>query len=200
MGRNHGRPERDRFGLRHRPPAGGARKQTRQTSTAVGSRDSLSLHESERNLHFSANTARVGGSNQGEYSTHVNAFTIRSADIELPRSAATFTDNTTISYDSSSTADFPLRRTTCSLVITWTEANNHWKPSASFWRTRSNTQRISSSFEATTNALQSTAFMASTTSARGGTISNYGRPSQIASTACPSQQSLMRRYSPCTVG
>lgn len=131
---------------------------------------------------------------------HVNTFTIGSADIELPRSAATFTDNTTISYDSSSTADSPLRRTTCSLVTTWTEANNHWKPSASFWRTRSNTQRISSSFEATTNALQSTAFMASTTSARGGTISNYGRPSQIASTACPSQQSLMRRYSPCTVG
>jgi hypothetical protein len=123
-----------------------------------------------------------------------------STDIELPRSAATFTDNTTISYDSSSTADSPLRRTTCSLVTTWTEANNHWRPSASFWRTRSNTQRISSSFEATTNALQSTAFMASTTSARGGTISNYGRPLRIASTACPSRQSLMRRYSPCTVG
>jgi len=131
---------------------------------------------------------------------NINTFTIGSADTELPRSAATFTDNTTISYDSSSTADSPLRRTTCSSVTTWTEANNHWRPSASFWRTRSNTQRISSSFGATMNALQSTAFMASTTSARGGTISNYGRPSQIASTACPSQQSLMRRYSPCTVG
>jgi hypothetical protein len=201
VGRNHGRSERGRFGLRHRPPAGGARKQTRQTSTTVGSRDSLSLHESEGDLHFSANTARVGGSNQGEYSTQRKYLHHRvSTDIELPRSAATFTDNTTISYDSSSTAASPLRRTTCFLVTTWTEASNHWKPSASFWRTRSNTQRISSSFEATTNALQSTAFMASTTSARGGTISNYGRPSQIASTACPSQQSLTRRYSPCTVG
>jgi hypothetical protein len=57
VGRNYGRPERGRFGLRHRPPARGARKQTRQAGTTVGSRDSLSLHESERDLHFSANTA-----------------------------------------------------------------------------------------------------------------------------------------------
>ena len=121
-------------------------------------------------------------------------------DFDLFRFVATFMDNTMISYGSSSTVGFHLRRITCSLVTTSTAANNRSKLFASFWRTRSNTLRISSFFEATTNALLLTAFMASTTSARGGTISNYGRHSQIASTACQSQLSSTRKYSLCTVG
>ena len=68
--------------------------------------------------------------------------------------------------DSLNTAVFHQKQTTYSLVITWTEGNSLWRPSASYLHTRSNIPKTSSSSEAITNVPVSTGYMVFTTNVR----------------------------------
>lgn len=74
--------------------------------------------------------------------------------------------NITIFCDSLNTAGFHQKQTTYSLVITWTEGNSLWRPSASYLHTRSNIPKTSSSSEAIMNVPVSTGYMAFTTNVR----------------------------------
>jgi hypothetical protein len=64
--RSHpGRSERYRSGLSHRQTARGPWLSSGQTSPIARSRDSLSLHQGQRDLHLAAYPAGAGSPNQG---------------------------------------------------------------------------------------------------------------------------------------
>lgn len=153
------------------------------------------MYQGPRNLHFSADIARAGSTHQGG-PIDVRAGSESYTDL-LVRSVATFTVNTMICCDFSSTAYFHQKRTTSSSAITWIEGSSLSRRSACCSHTRSNIQRIFSFYGATTNAPPLTASMDSTTSASEDIISSYGRRSQTVSIACQSPRSLTRRSSLC---
>jgi hypothetical protein len=78
--------------------------------------------------------------------------------------------NITTFCDSLNTAVSHQKQTTYSLVITWTEGNSLWRPSASYLHTRSNIPKTSSSSEAIMNVPVSTGYMVFTTNVRFSTF------------------------------
>lgn len=106
--------------------------------------------------------------------------------------------STTICFVSLSTVDFHLMPTICFWVTMWTAASRVLRLCVCYWPTRLSTQKTSSCWEVTTSAPLSIESTDSMMSARGGTISNFGKLSLTASTACLLPHLLTRRFCACT--
>ena len=116
------------------------------------------------------------------------------------RFAVTYTANTMISSVYLNTADSHQKQITSSWATMWIGVSSLSRLFVCSSRTRLSTQKTSSFSAVTMSVHLSTASTDSTMSAKGATISSYGRRSPIASIACQSLQSLTRRSSQCMEG
>jgi len=107
-------------------------------------------------------------------------------------------DSTMIYFDCSSMVGSLLMRTISFSVTMSTEASRAWKRYACCWRTRSSIQKTSFFYVETMSVPRSIVFMVFTTNASVASVSNYGKPSPIASTVCLSLQLLTKKCFACT--
>ena len=161
------------------------------------------MHQGSRDLHLPTNPARAGGPHKGEdnptpMSLHHNRLPLLTC--VDPRFVETFMANTMTFFDSLSMVVSHPKQTIFSSAITLIEESNRWRRSACSSHTRSSIRKTSLSYVAIMSVLPSTVSTASTTNAKGGTISNCGRLLRIALIACQLPPSLTRRSSPCMVG